>query len=91
MHGGELADEIGFGFVGGLEMMEVAAELGCVLFGGFSGQNHRFGREAVFYGVERGGVTALIRFWTARFGSVEAGRFGCGRDHMVPGGSVADE
>ena len=85
----ELADEIGFGLVGGGKMIEILIELGLVFFLGLVGQNDGFRSQSMLDGVERDGAAAVLGFWTARFGSVNAGRFSSGRCHQcVPGGSV---
>jgi hypothetical protein len=77
--GGELPDEFRLGLVGGSEVVEVSLKLGFVLFFRLVGQNDGFGSKAVFYGIERDGAAALFRFWTAGFGSIDAGSFGSGR------------
>ena len=48
---GELADEIEFGFVLGLEVVEVVMEFGLVFAGGFIGEDDGAGAESVGAGV----------------------------------------
>jgi hypothetical protein len=79
--GGELVDEVGFGLVGGSEVVEVVAKFGLIFFLRLVGKDDGFRRKAVFHGIERGGATAVFSLWAARFGSVQAGSFGSGR-HM---------
>jgi len=47
MGGGELMDEIGFGFGLRTEVVEIIAELGLVFVGGFVEQNYGAGGESV--------------------------------------------
>ncbi len=87
--GGELADEIHFGFVGGFEMLDVLAEFGFELLFGLVGEHDGLGRQAMFEGVEGGGATAILSFRTAGLGSIATGGFDSGRHIGSPGASVA--
>src|SRR6202023_1130262 len=80
---GELQDQIGFRFVGGSEVLEVGVKLGLVFFFGLIGQNDGFRGQTMLDRVERGGATAVLGFWTVRFGSVDAGGFSSRKRHSV--------
>ena len=73
--GGELMDEIDFGFGLRAEVVEIIAELGLVLVGGFIEEDDGAGGESVSEGVEGGGWFAGVGSRAAGFGGVGAGGF----------------
>ena len=72
MGGGELMDEIGFGFGLREEVVQIIAELGLVLIGGFVEEDDRLGGESVNEGVEGGFLRGA-----SGFGGVGAGGGDC--------------
>jgi hypothetical protein len=74
--GGELADEVEFGFAFGLEVGEVVVEFGFVLFGGLVREDDGSGGESVLEGIERGGGFAGVGFGAGGFAGVGAGGAG---------------
>jgi len=78
---GELQDQIGFRFVGGCEVLEVAVQLSLVFFLRLVGQNDRFRGQTMLDRVERDGTPAVLGFRTVRFCSVDPGCFGSGMVH----------
>jgi hypothetical protein len=70
MGGGELMDEIGFGFSLRAEVVEIIAELGLVFVGGFIEKDDSIGGESVSEGV-KGGLFG----GAAGFGGVGASGF----------------
>jgi len=72
MGGGELMDEIGFGFSLRREMIQVGAELGLVFVGGFVEQDDGLRGEPMSDGVESGGLLAGFGEGAVGFCSVGA-------------------
>jgi hypothetical protein len=88
MRGGELADQIGLGLVGGSEVLKVVAKFGLIFFLRLVGKDDGFRSKAVLDSVKRDSAAALLSFGAARFRSIDAGCFGSGRGHILPGESL---
>jgi len=85
MCGGELMDEIGFGFGLRAEVVEIIAELGLVFIGGFVEQNDGGGGESMSEGVEGGGLFAGVSGGAVGFCAVGAsgGDFAARGRHLL--------
>jgi hypothetical protein len=71
--GGELMDEIGLGLGVGAEVIEIAAELGLILVGGFIEEDDGAGGESVDQGIAGGGLLTGAGGRASGFGAVGTG------------------